>query len=159
MTKSHVKFTSPSLSGQYYTTTVGEHYTKKDGHPPRPAIQLPSNILSGPGNRLLLCLCVYRVVHEDIKCVWFVWQNTGWPPALPNLTLSLSRSTERHPVCHSRWENNNNNATRNTNNNNNICSGDDNRYHWTLFINTFVFKYYKVYIINSIFSHSQIEQH
>uniref|UniRef100_A0A3B4U4D7 Si:dkey-13m1.5 n=1 Tax=Seriola dumerili TaxID=41447 RepID=A0A3B4U4D7_SERDU len=46
MTKSHV-FSQPNLSGLYYTTTAKEHYSKKDGEQARPAIQLPSNILSG----------------------------------------------------------------------------------------------------------------
>ncbi|XP_037626106.1 uncharacterized protein LOC119488471 [Sebastes umbrosus] len=52
MTKSHVQFSPPCLSGLYYTTTTTEHYNKQDGERARPAAQLPSNILSGPGHEL-----------------------------------------------------------------------------------------------------------
>ncbi|CAK6972187.1 uncharacterized protein LOC122989106 isoform X1 [Scomber scombrus] len=48
MTKSNVQFSPPRLSGLYYTTTTTEHYFKRDGERPKPATQLPSNILSGP---------------------------------------------------------------------------------------------------------------
>ncbi|KAL7397247.1 hypothetical protein ABVT39_019155 [Epinephelus coioides] len=51
MTNSHVQFSPPCLSGLYYTTTAKEHYSKQDGERARPAIQLPSNILSGPGHK------------------------------------------------------------------------------------------------------------
>ncbi|XP_071342818.1 uncharacterized protein [Trachinotus anak] len=48
MTKSHVQFSPPHLSGMNYTTMAKEHYGKKDGEQARPAIQWPSNILRGP---------------------------------------------------------------------------------------------------------------
>ncbi|XP_028443958.1 uncharacterized protein LOC114561975 isoform X2 [Perca flavescens] len=48
MTKSHVQFSPPRLSGLYYTSTAKQHYSKQEGERARPAIQLPSNILSGP---------------------------------------------------------------------------------------------------------------
>ncbi|XP_023133972.2 uncharacterized protein si:ch211-198o12.4 [Amphiprion ocellaris] len=47
MTKSHVQFNPPSLSGRYYTTTSKDDYSKRDGMRTRPVTQLPSNILSG----------------------------------------------------------------------------------------------------------------
>ncbi|XP_076581947.1 uncharacterized protein LOC143317992 [Chaetodon auriga] len=54
ITKSHVQFSPSCLSGLYYTTTAKEHYSKQDGEPARPAMQLPSNILSGPEHGLSL---------------------------------------------------------------------------------------------------------
>nr|XP_019953890.1 PREDICTED: uncharacterized protein LOC109636561 [Paralichthys olivaceus] len=48
MTKSNVQFSPALTSGLYYTTTAKHHYGKKEGEPARPAIQLHSNILSGP---------------------------------------------------------------------------------------------------------------
>ncbi|XP_044056382.1 uncharacterized protein si:dkey-13m1.5 [Siniperca chuatsi] len=54
MTKSHVQFSPPYLSGLYYTTTTKEHYSKQDRERARPVIQLPSNILSGPEHGLSL---------------------------------------------------------------------------------------------------------
>ncbi|XP_072244886.1 uncharacterized protein [Leuresthes tenuis] len=48
ITKSHVQFSPPTLSGQYYTTTAREHYCMKDIHRVRPVKQLQSNIMSGP---------------------------------------------------------------------------------------------------------------
>ncbi|XP_045906368.1 uncharacterized protein si:dkey-13m1.5 isoform X1 [Micropterus dolomieu] len=54
MTKSHVQFSPPHLSGPSYTTTTKEHYIKQDREPAKPVIQLPSNILSGPEHGLSL---------------------------------------------------------------------------------------------------------
>ncbi|XP_068446011.1 uncharacterized protein [Clinocottus analis] len=51
MTKSHVQFSPPCLSGQYYSTTAKEHYSKQDGEPARAVVQLSSNILSGPEHK------------------------------------------------------------------------------------------------------------
>eukprot|EP00064_Thunnus_orientalis_P007831 superscaffoldBa00000892_g7853 len=48
ITKSHVQFSPPRLSGLYYTTTTTEDYSKRDGERAKPATQLPSHILRGP---------------------------------------------------------------------------------------------------------------
>ncbi|CAM9181477.1 unnamed protein product, partial [Lampetra planeri] len=48
MTKSHVQFSPAHQSDLCYTTTASEHFSKKEGARPRPVLQLPSKILSGP---------------------------------------------------------------------------------------------------------------
>ncbi|XP_033936366.1 uncharacterized protein [Pseudochaenichthys georgianus] len=47
MTKSHVQFGPSRLSSMCYSTTAKENFSKQDGERARPAIPLPSNILSG----------------------------------------------------------------------------------------------------------------
>ncbi|XP_073331853.1 uncharacterized protein [Pagrus major] len=54
ITKSHVQFSPPCLSGLYYTTTAKEHYSKQEGERARPAIHQPIKILSGPEHGLNL---------------------------------------------------------------------------------------------------------
>ncbi|KAK5599526.1 hypothetical protein CRENBAI_019966 [Crenichthys baileyi] len=48
ITKSQVQFGPTSPSGQSYTTTTSEQYSKKEGCQAKPAINPRSNILSGP---------------------------------------------------------------------------------------------------------------
>ncbi|KAG8003139.1 hypothetical protein GBF38_007509 [Nibea albiflora] len=52
ITKSHVQFSSPHLSGLYYTTTSKEDYSKKDAVRPRAIVHQPSNTPKRPGMTL-----------------------------------------------------------------------------------------------------------
>lgn len=56
--KSSVQFGEPCLSGQYYTTTANEHYSRRDGERAKPAVFLPSSILRGPGDAVVVFVCV-----------------------------------------------------------------------------------------------------
>ncbi|KAM9761535.1 uncharacterized protein ACNS7B_003920 [Menidia menidia] len=47
ITRSHVHFSQPRLSGLYYSTTAREHYCKRDVNRTRPVVQLQRNTLNG----------------------------------------------------------------------------------------------------------------
>ncbi|XP_036970256.1 uncharacterized protein LOC119028417 [Acanthopagrus latus] len=93
ITKSHVQFSLPCLSGLYYTTTVKEHYSKLEGERARPVIRQPVKILSGPEHGLNLSTT--KTDYLPLKTCRFT------PPSPPKSNIRFPQARQHISTTHS----------------------------------------------------------